>query len=245
MLIARLQGVGRDHAVDREVVSGLRIRREGLARGLRACKQILATAEWATRCRSIRGTTPSSWSSDSTSRLPHRRQHTDDARVHGLTTGLDPAMTLGCGGFGGNITSDNISPRHLLNIKRLCTSCGRRLQTRRRRVPGGGVVVRGVRHQQRGSRDPIDHYLRARGYARPADRPRPGHASASNVHSSTPPAPSVEMPVGFVCEEDVRQAIRAGQTLTISDKTIVTPSARDLGDAQGVFRHVGTIGPTR
>ena len=28
-------------------------------------------------------------------------------------------MTLGCGGWGGNITSDNISPRHLLNIKRL------------------------------------------------------------------------------------------------------------------------------
>ncbi|NOT26636.1 MAG: aldehyde dehydrogenase family protein, partial [Acidobacteria bacterium] len=37
----------------------------------------------------------------------------------GLTTGLDPAMTLGCGGWGGNITSDNIGPRHLLNIKRL------------------------------------------------------------------------------------------------------------------------------
>ncbi|MES1255965.1 MAG: aldehyde dehydrogenase family protein, partial [Acidobacteriota bacterium] len=37
----------------------------------------------------------------------------------GLTTGLDPALTLGCGGYGGNITSDNISPRHLLNIKRL------------------------------------------------------------------------------------------------------------------------------
>ena len=28
-------------------------------------------------------------------------------------------MTLGCGGYGGNITSDNISPKHLLNIKRL------------------------------------------------------------------------------------------------------------------------------
>src|SRR5690606_40129570 len=37
----------------------------------------------------------------------------------GLTTSLDPSMTLGCGGWGGNITSDNISPRHLLNIKRL------------------------------------------------------------------------------------------------------------------------------
>ena len=28
-------------------------------------------------------------------------------------------MTLGCGGWGGNITSDNISPRHLLNLKRV------------------------------------------------------------------------------------------------------------------------------
>ena len=37
----------------------------------------------------------------------------------GRTTGLDPALTLGCGGFGGNITSDNITPRHLLNVKRL------------------------------------------------------------------------------------------------------------------------------
>lgn len=37
----------------------------------------------------------------------------------GGTTGLVPSMTLGCGTFGGNITSDNISARHLLNIKRM------------------------------------------------------------------------------------------------------------------------------
>ncbi len=37
----------------------------------------------------------------------------------GYTTGLVPSMTLGCGSFGGNITSDNIGPMHLLNIKRL------------------------------------------------------------------------------------------------------------------------------
>src|SRR5687768_3688154 len=36
----------------------------------------------------------------------------------GLTTGLDPSMTLGCCGYGGNITSDNISPKHPLNVKR-------------------------------------------------------------------------------------------------------------------------------
>ncbi len=37
----------------------------------------------------------------------------------GYTTGLDPSMTLGCGSFGGNITADNISPKHLMNTKRI------------------------------------------------------------------------------------------------------------------------------
>ncbi len=37
----------------------------------------------------------------------------------GATTGLAPAMTLGCGAWGGSITSDNVTPMHLINIKRL------------------------------------------------------------------------------------------------------------------------------
>ncbi len=37
----------------------------------------------------------------------------------GWTTNLAPSMSLGCGTPGGNITSDNISPMHLVNIKRL------------------------------------------------------------------------------------------------------------------------------
>ncbi|MBW3110262.1 acetaldehyde dehydrogenase (acetylating) [Bacillus sp. MCCB 382] len=37
----------------------------------------------------------------------------------GATTGLKPSLTLGCGSFGGNITSDNVSARHLINIKRM------------------------------------------------------------------------------------------------------------------------------
>jgi len=37
----------------------------------------------------------------------------------GYTTSLFPSMTLGCGSWGNNITSDNIGPQHLLNIKRL------------------------------------------------------------------------------------------------------------------------------
>ncbi|PTX64644.1 acetaldehyde dehydrogenase [Melghirimyces profundicolus] len=37
----------------------------------------------------------------------------------GATTELKPAMTLGCGSFGGNITSDNLTVQHLMNTKRL------------------------------------------------------------------------------------------------------------------------------
>jgi acyl-CoA reductase-like NAD-dependent aldehyde dehydrogenase len=37
----------------------------------------------------------------------------------GMTTGLDRSMTLGCGTFGGNSTTDNVTYRHLLNIKRV------------------------------------------------------------------------------------------------------------------------------
>ncbi|GAB5521029.1 MAG: acetaldehyde dehydrogenase (acetylating) [Rhodothermales bacterium] len=37
----------------------------------------------------------------------------------GYTTNLFPAMTLGPGTLGGSITSDNVSPMHLLNVKRL------------------------------------------------------------------------------------------------------------------------------
>ena len=37
----------------------------------------------------------------------------------GATTGIQPSLTLGCGARGNNITSDNIGPQHLMNIKRV------------------------------------------------------------------------------------------------------------------------------
>jgi acyl-CoA reductase-like NAD-dependent aldehyde dehydrogenase len=37
----------------------------------------------------------------------------------GITTNVFPAMTLGCGALAGNITSDNVGPQHLINVKRL------------------------------------------------------------------------------------------------------------------------------
>ena len=42
----------------------------------------------------------------------------------GLTTNLAPALTLGCGTLGGNITSDNITPLHLMHVKRVAYGRG-------------------------------------------------------------------------------------------------------------------------
>src|SRR4029453_8633427 len=37
----------------------------------------------------------------------------------GFSTALPPSMPLGCGSWGGNVTSDNVSPLHLMEIKRV------------------------------------------------------------------------------------------------------------------------------
>ena len=37
----------------------------------------------------------------------------------GATTKLAPALTLGCGAVGGSATSDNVTPLHLINIRRV------------------------------------------------------------------------------------------------------------------------------
>lgn len=37
----------------------------------------------------------------------------------GASTGLAPSFTLGCGTWGGSATSDNVTPLHLINIKRV------------------------------------------------------------------------------------------------------------------------------
>jgi hypothetical protein len=38
-----------------------------------------------------------------------------------------------------------------------------------------------------------------------------------------------------VCEEDVRQAVKAKTKILLGERTIVTPSARDLGEQHHVF----------
>jgi hypothetical protein len=178
----------------------------------------------------------------------------------GLTTGLDPAMTLGCGGWGGNITSDNISPRHLLNIKRLAyevrpaidthKSGSVAAQSRDRAGTEPGQSTGRARTEQELPKAParpvpagipaqtlatrIDQFLASRGYRPPEDARERPDSSAPSVSPSTLPT-SDSKPLEFVAESDVRDAVRAGRKLLIGDKTIVTPSARDLGEEKKVF----------
>jgi acetaldehyde dehydrogenase (acetylating) len=151
----------------------------------------------------------------------------------GLTTGLDPAMTLGCGGYGGNITSDNISPRHLLNIKRLAyevtgTASG---QTVAAAATARATTSSGVSAETLARR--VNAFLGQRGFSPSVSASAPAAASAAV-------APA-QAPLDFVCEDDVRSAIQGGRKLIISERAIVTPAARDLGEAHRVL----TIAPWR
>ena len=53
------------------------------------------------------------------------------------------------------------------------------------------------------------------------------------------PATSNPAVAAFVCEEDVRQALALGRTIMIGERTIVTPLARDLGEAHKVLVTAG------
>jgi acetaldehyde dehydrogenase (acetylating) len=155
----------------------------------------------------------------------------------GLTTGLDPAMTLGCGGYGGNITSDNISPKHLLNIKRLAYEV-RPASTGR--ASGSSAAGAGS------ASSPSATSPSAMNLPRVPVPPAPGGIDATAVQqqvasylagggASAPSAAAATTPMDFVCEEDVRQAMRANRKIVIGERTIVTPAARDLAEANRVF----------
>jgi acetaldehyde dehydrogenase (acetylating) len=174
----------------------------------------------------------------------------------GLTTGLDPAMTLGCGGYGGNITSDNISPRHLLNIKRLAYETSpavvreepvARPTSAHVALPkvASAAAPQGIAAASLARR--IDQFLVSRGYTPPpgdhvtppSAQPPPEAFPVSAAPRVAPAAGLSEKAADFVCEEDVRQALRQGRKIVIGDRSIVTPAARDLGEQHRLFVEAG------
>jgi acetaldehyde dehydrogenase (acetylating) len=153
-------------------------------------------------------------------------------------------MTLGCGAIAGNITSDNIGPLHLINIKRIAYAV--RKPEEAFEVP---AVASGPVSVQRGTViAAVEKYLASRGVTSAATSNVPGivdrflSAKKSAGASPAPPAPAqVPTPTAqpsiaaFVCENDVRDAMQGSRKIYVGPKTIVTPSARDLGDQFGIL----------
>ena len=133
----------------------------------------------------------------------------------GYTTNLFPSMTLGCGAQGNNITSDNISPLHLINLKRVAYGV--------REVETPGPSARGVIEKV------VDQWL-DRKQDKPSAQPETPPLSSYNQLQ-----PASGKPVPFVCEDDVRTAMKGHARILIGKKTIITPSARDLGEGNQVF----------
>lgn len=190
-------------------------------------------------------------------RMPVSRVIVNSPSTHGaigFTTDLEPSMTLGCGSWGGNVTSDNISPRHLMDIKRIA------FETKAiNRVPVESKASAHAVSSGKGDIDRaaiaelVDRFLQQRvvntqppaltvapqppmpppvqtaptPVVQPqAPQPTPNPAPATNNHKRV---------YDFVCEDDVRQAIQKGEKIYTNAKTIITPAARDLGDAKDVF----------
>lgn len=167
----------------------------------------------------------------------------------GFSTDLTPSMTLGCGSWGGNVTSDNISPMHLMDIKRVA------FETKpvNRKAGAGKTALPSVITDTRKTPTRadiaaiVDSFLSKKSNgatASPAatiEMPlEPSAAEPITVVHNVTPENSVQKPVpiqtvDFVSEDDVRRAIDKGEKIYISKKTILTPSARDLGEEKDVF----------
>ena len=249
VLLAPLEGVGRDYPLSIEklcpvlsfyVVSGWQA-------GCERCKEILTYGGM--------GHTMAIHSRNDSVilefglRKPAFRIVVNTPTTHGsigMTTGLDPAMMLGCGGHGGNITSDNISPLHLLNIKRVAHE----VRPAGAPPPAAPDAARAPRRAG-GALDGdllaarVHDFLAARGVTTRPQGSTPASAKATAASPESPPQPAEPPAVAsakvaeFVCEDDVRQAVRGSRSILVDERTIITPAARDLAARHQVLVYAG------
>ena len=121
-IIADVAGVGRDYPLSMEKLSPILAFYvvDGTQQGTERSREVLQyggmghTAGLHTRSREVAVRVGSE--------LPASRITVNTPTTHGaigFSTALPPSMTLGCGSWGGNVTSDNVSPLHLMDIKRV------------------------------------------------------------------------------------------------------------------------------
>ncbi len=122
ILAAEIHGVGKDHPLSAEKLSPVLalLFVDSFDAGIDACEQVLRFGGLGHTC--------AIYANDDAKvrkfglRMPAYRVLVNTPSPQGstgVTTGLQPSMTLGCGAIAGNITSDNVGPLHLINIKRI------------------------------------------------------------------------------------------------------------------------------
>ncbi len=255
ILAVHVSGVGRDHPLSAEKLSP--VLSLFFVKDFEACLQ---TAEAILRFGGLGHTCVIHAKNDArirefSVRMPAMRVLANSSAPQGsvgITTNLQPAMTLGCGAIAGNITGDNIGPKHLVNVKRLAYAVRNADEAFDYQVGSSRTGNMDGKVDRQTVVSAVERYLTERGLA-PVMRKNSTSAAESVVDkflsgrrsTEAPAAPScacnVEPPapapepavtiVNFVCENDVRAAIQKNQKIYIGPKTIVTPSARDLASA--------------
>lgn len=162
ILAAEIGGVGKDHPLSAEKLSPVLalLFVDGFEAGLDACEKILRFGGL--------GHTSAIYSNDESRvrqfgvRMPSFRVLVNTPSPQGsvgITTGIQPSMTLGYGAMAGNITSDNIGPLHLINIKRIAWA----IRTSEEAFAGDSTPAK----ESSISRDEVvaavEHYLSSRG----------------------------------------------------------------------------------
>jgi acetaldehyde dehydrogenase (acetylating) len=243
IIIVEIGGIGRDHPLSAEKLSPVLSLHfvETFVAALDACEAVLRFGGLGHTCGIY--ATDDARIREYALRMPAYRVVANTSTPKGstgITTNVFPAMTLGCGAIAGNSTSDNIGPMHLINIKRLAYD---RESTARLSKTAPGSLMSNVEKTDRVDRTEIvaavERYLARRSGVASAGakaqaelalgKPAPGKPA--------PPQPAASEPaiVDFVCEDDVRQAIRDSRKIFIGPKTIVTPSARDLAGPHDIL----------
>ena len=153
----------------------------------------------------------------------------------GITTNLPPAMTLGCGAVGGNVTSDNIGPQHLINLKRVAWEVRTPppAETNAPQPEGPPARTPAPLTMSTINKQTVAEIVAQFAAKHPKEVP-PAKKEAPPVAVAPPPPPPAPAPppavkiVDFVSESDVRIAMNRDEKIVIGPKTIVTPAARDL-----------------
>ncbi len=260
-LLSDCGGVGRDHPWSIEKLSPTLafFVADGVGAGADRCQEILQFGGM--------GHTAGMHSQDRQAairygaQMPAARVVINSPTTHGaigFSTDLPPSMTLGCGSWGGNVTSDNISPIHLMDIKRVAFET--KPVNKKSAVGSRQLAVENGQQATPVSRKApnrediaaiVDSFLSKKMAEMPAPEPakvpEPAQVdvqpaiktivheiTAENAVQKPVPIAAVE----FVSEDDVRRAITNGQKIYISKKTILTPSARDLGEEKEIFASV-------